>query len=122
MVKSKSKSKGRSTTDTKTREELMLQKRMDDLQIAMLDDPTIQSSHIGEFSQVSQKHPEIEIQDPIYIRENLEKMSLWLECAKKTVQATIIMNDDTITSSIAEHLQNSDYINYVENVINFYKQ
>lgn len=121
MAKSKSKSKGRSTSETKSREDLLLQKRMSDLQLAMLEDTTVQASHIGEFSKVSQNHPGIEIQDPIFIRENLERMTLWLECAKKTVQATIIMNDDTINSSIAEHLQNSDYINYVENVVNFYK-
>ena len=122
MAKSKSKSKGRTTTETKSREDLLLQKRLSDLQLAMLEDSSVQASHIGEFSKVSQKHPGLEIQDPIYIRENLELMTLWLECAKKTVQATIIMNDDTINSSIAHNLQNSDYVTYVENVVNFYKQ
>lgn len=106
--------------DIKSREDLLLQQKINELQIRMLDDDTINANHIKSYTKVATDNLTLNVQDPFYIRDNIELMKVWLECAQKSIQATLIMNDDSITETISENLQNSEYIKYVQSVIDTY--
>ena len=112
-----SKSNKNQKKNVKSREELLQIKKMSDIQLQMIDDPTILSEHVMLYAKLVNDFPMLEIQDPIYIKSNLERMTLWHECASKILQATILMNEESITEIVTAKLENNEYINYVKLVI-----
>jgi hypothetical protein len=120
MGKTSKSKKNSHSKKTKTREELLQIKKLSDIQLAMIDDPTILTEHVSQYAKLVNDYPLLDIQDPIYIRSELERMTLWHECASKTLQATVLMNEDSITDLVTDKLNNNEYINYVKLVIDHY--
>lgn len=110
------------TVTKKSREELLRIKKMSDIQLAMIDDPTIISEHVTLYARLSLDYPTLDIKDPIYIKNNIERMTLWRECASKVLQATILMNEDSMTEIVTQKLENNEYIIYVQLVLDHYNK
>jgi len=110
-------SKSKKPKQIKSREQLLHIKKMSDLQIAMIEDSTTKGEHVELFGIISSNYPTLDVCDPIYIKNNMERMTLWNECARKTLQSTILLNSESMTEIVNQRLENNDYIDYVQSVL-----
>ena len=108
----------------KSKKELIKQNDMNnslDKLNELCNDTTVNSECIKLYSDIIDKFPTINIEDPVYIRQNMEIMALKLELYKKFIEITILSNTDSLTDNTVKLLNSNDYIKYLEKIIDIYK-
>lgn len=95
--------------------------RLNLIMMELINDNTVISEHVEIYQDVVNEFPNIEVENPIYIRANLELMELKLRVYRKSIDVTIDSNMSSITDSAIELMKNNVYMSYLEKVILYYK-
>ena len=106
----------------KSRETLLKSKHNEQVLLDLMNDPTIVPTHISLYTTVSTEFPGTQVEDPIFIRDNLPLMALRIECYEKALESTIKANQDSLTDSVAELMTNNSYLSYLKTVYSHYNQ
>lgn len=114
------KSKHNINSNIKTREDLLTIVKNNEINDKLINDSLTIPEHIGLYTNVVTNFPNIDVEDPIYIRLNLSLMKLRLSCYKKALELTILSNQDSITDTTVNILKTNLYIEYLETVINHF--
>lgn len=94
--------------------------RLNIIMTELINDSHIPAEHIGMYQDVVTEFPDIEVENPIFIRANIELMKLRLQVYIKSIQATVVSNKDSLTDSVGELMDNNSYCTYIGKIIEYY--
>ena len=116
--------KGKNKTHNGNRESLLKTKNLDKeslLQCELIDNDKITGEQINLFNAAVYEFPQITVENPIFIINNLELMKSRLEFYKLSMKDFIDKNDDSVTENMSTILTKNKYINYVQTMIDSVK-
>jgi len=88
----------------------------------LINDSSIKGEHIALYQDIVTEYPAIEVENPIYIRANLELMKLRIQVYVKSIESTLVSNKDSLTDSVTELMNKNSYCNYIQTIIDHYDE
>lgn len=83
----------------------------------LLDSDRVTGIQINSFNKATEDYPNNNVENPLFILDNIETMKLRLEYFKLSMQDFINKNTDSVTDNMTELLTNNSYITYVQSII-----
>ena len=103
-----------------SRKALKESRKIDDASLLLaelLDSDRVTGIQINSFNKATEDYPNNNVENPLFILDNIETMKLRLEYFKLSMQDFINKNTDSVTDNMTELLTNNSYITYVQSII-----
>lgn len=116
----KSRKNGPKTRNENSRKELLKQRNLDtgaDLQLELLNSDRITGDQIKLYNETVLEFPENNVENPLFILDNVELMKTRLEYFKLSMSNFINKNNDSVTDNMSELLTNNKYVIYVQTIL-----
>ena len=117
----KSRKNGPKTRNEDSRKELLKKKNLtndSELQFELLNSDRVTGEQIRLFNEAVIEFPENNVENPLFILDNVDLMKARLEYFKLSMANFIEKNNDSVTDNMSELLTNNKYINYVQTILN----
>ena len=94
--------------------------KYEDVAMELMNDDNVIGEHIALFNKVAEQYNDINVESPIFIRENLDLVKLRVEYFLISMRDKLEEEKESVTDIMKEKVLDNHYIAYLKTVSDYY--